>query len=465
MSDYSSEGKPLDTRFRTFQEQVQANLWQKYSQNGEDAILDAVFARIGTKYKIAVECGAADGLWFSNTRNLIEQGWKALLIESDEEAFEKLFNRYKANENIALECRTIQAAGKDSFDNVFREHGLPQDFDLLVIDVDGMDCYLFNSLLHYKPIVIVCEYDPAVDRMFQPEYGGEGQAGQDIIRYIAQAKGYQCIGRTLTNLIFVRDDAAMLIADGDEPFAEGQEAANLNKPEQPSIKVAAAMSTPRVGFLGNMDCIVQSLIPFGIQLARGEGAFWSQTLTRAIERSLEVCQPDYILTIDYDSMFSQQDVAKLVMLMHDNPDVDVIVPMQQKREGGELLASTTGDVSLADALLPLKYGHFGLTLFRADVFDKLPKPWFYEKPGADGRWEEGRIDADIGFWKNCEESGLRVMLATDVIIGHLELVVTVPDIGLQPLYISMNNYRQGKRPENMFSRERVVEHLQTLDMG
>lgn len=681
MNPYSATGKPVDQRFAAFCKEITANLWNKYSQNGEDCIIEAIFKRLQPKHKIVVECGAADGLWFSNSRHLIENGWKSLLIEGDEETFEKLFNLYKADDNVALECRTVQAQGQDRFDAIFAEHGLPEDFDLLIIDVDGTDYYLFNSLVHYRPAVIVCEYDAAVDPMFVPEYG-KGQAGKDAVRYVGEtAKNYVTLCATKTNLFFVRRDYAHLFTSADESTQPGQlpptvdyvapydekvnrflkhakgvihvganegqeriiyrqygvpaiwiepvpdtferltkniadfpnqkayrylvtdkdgderamhivdardgdgeassifaekmvrqmfpwtkqrggflsptisldtmvkrESINLDDYdtlildvqgaellvlqgasevldrmnfvraevadfdayeggcqskdidefltarglyrvgtwaarresyggyyevlyarhphfEGDRIKVAAAMSTPRVGFLANMDCIMQSLLPFSIPLARGEGAFWSHTLTRAIEKSLEEVEPDYILTIDYDSIFTDKEVAQIVMLAHDNPWADVIVPMQQKREGGELLASTTGEVSLADRLLPLKYGHFGLTLFKADVFERLPRPWFYEKPDPDGRWQEGRVDADIGFWQNCQDVGLRVMLATDVVIGHLEQVVSVPDVNLNPLYMSVYNYRAGLRPDNMFSRQRVEDQIRVLDMG
>lgn len=468
MNQYASAGKPVDQRFAAFCREVQANFFNKYSQNGEDAIIDAIFKRIKPTHKVVVECGAADGIWFSNSRNLVEQGWKALLIEGDDDAFKRLFNRYKADDNVALENRTVQASGPDRFDAIFAEHGLPEAFDLLVIDVDGMDYYLWNSLVNYRPTVVICEYNPDADPMFVPAYGEEDengrlkQAGKDAIRYVAQAKGYETVCGTATNLICVRREFAYLLEGPDESTESGQIPATIDVPR---IDVAAAMSTPRLGFLATMDSIIASLTPFNIPLARGEGAFWSQTLTRAIEKLLDTTSAEYILTIDYDSMFGAKEVAQLVMLMYDNPDVDVIVPMQQKREGGELLASSSGDVNLDDPLLPIRYGHFGLTLFRREVFDRLPRPWFYEKPDPNGGWEEGRIDADIGFWKNCEDNGIRVMLATDVVIGHLELVVTVPDVNLKPLYMPMNHYRNGVRPDNMFSRQRVVEARRLLDMG
>ena len=172
MKNYVMRGqKPVDQRYAAFCREIEANLYNKYSQNGEDAIIEAIFKRIKPTHKIVVECGAADGIWFSNSRNLIEQGWKALLIEGDDDAFERLFNRYKADDNVALECRTVQASGPDRFDAIFAEHKLPEAFDLLVIDVDGMDYYLWNSIINFRPTVVICEYNPGCDPMYIPEYG------------------------------------------------------------------------------------------------------------------------------------------------------------------------------------------------------------------------------------------------------------------------------------------------------
>jgi hypothetical protein len=53
-----------------------------YSQNGEDGILQAIFARAGTTNRYFVEFGAEDGLQ-CNTRYLADhQGWRGLLLDA-----------------------------------------------------------------------------------------------------------------------------------------------------------------------------------------------------------------------------------------------------------------------------------------------------------------------------------------------------------------------------------------------
>ena len=61
-----------------------------YSQFGEDGLIEATLEKIGPVTKWCFEFGAADGTFFSNTKRLWENGWNAVLIESDAEQYKKL---------------------------------------------------------------------------------------------------------------------------------------------------------------------------------------------------------------------------------------------------------------------------------------------------------------------------------------------------------------------------------------
>lgn len=420
-----------------------------YSQFGEDGIIEAIFNKIGTANKWVMECGAADGIFFSNSRKLIEEGWSALLIEADEKQFEKLAQRYLENPRITCYNYRAVPTGAYSLDTLLAKAEAPTDIDLVVIDIDGQDFHVFNSLLKYRPRVVIVEFDPNTHPDFIPEIGGAGLAGRDAIIRLGIGKLYTPICQTWCNAIFVRQDLVRLL-EGESESA-------------PLIQVAACMSTPRFGPLSTFDCIVTGLQQFGMPFFRGEGAYWSQSLTRAIERALELAKPTYILTIDYDTLFCadprNSDIAKLVCLLHDNPEVDIAVPMQMKREGGPLLISTDGEYNINQPLIPATLGHFGLTLFRSSVFSRLSKPWFKEEPGPDGSWNENHIDADIYFWRNCQENNIKFCLATDVVIGHGEYVVTWPGVTLKPYYQPLNEWRNSgqKRPDLAFNRSRYVQ--------
>lgn len=440
--------------------------YNKFSQWGEDGLLEAIFDRIGTANKWVMECGAADGIFFSNSRKLIEEGWSAVLGEYDLAQFRKAEKLYSDNPNVHVRCgravSVISFAGQNqefTLDRLMENVGAPLDIDLAVIDVDSTDYWLFNSLLKYRPRVVMIEYDPAAEKDFIPPQDGEGQAGLNAICALGIGKYYWPVAITQTNVIFVPQELCGKLADdaigSDTCTAMGQGAKTPRAP-----KLAAIMSSPRLGFLATMDCIYSGLMPLGVPLLRGEGAYWHQTLERAIEKAISE-GAEYVLTFDYDVVFDSKhgsnDIAKLVCLMEDNPDVDCIVSAQMKREKGALLASSEKEIRLLDPLVPITVGHFGLTIFKASALQKIPKPWLRDFPNDDGEWGKDRIDADIWFWKQAVAAGLNIQMSLDVMIGHLELVVTWPGQNMQTVYQSLTEWREHGRPAESFHRQRVID--------
>jgi len=201
----------IDERFLPFIESITP--LNVYSQYGEDGIIQAIFDRIGTANKWCFECGAADGLFFSNTRRLIEQGWNALLVECDPAQYVKLVELYREVPSVHCWLNTLGATKFDSLDNYLQSANVPVDIDLVSIDIDSQEYYIVNSMIRYKPRVLIVEYAPDVDPMFIPELGGKGQAGLKAMRYVCESRGYTVIGRTPSNLICVRNDLAPLLME------------------------------------------------------------------------------------------------------------------------------------------------------------------------------------------------------------------------------------------------------------
>lgn len=470
-----------------------------YSQFGEDGIIEAIFERIGVENKWCVECGAADGVFFSNTRKLIEEGWSSIQIEADQGQYKKLAELYKNNPDVHTTCLSVGASfGKPSFSQTFAAYPeLPHDFDLLVIDTDSQDYHLWNQLLDYQPRVVICEYDPNADPDFIPTIGGEGQAGERAIHHVALARGYQVVCKTWCNLVCVRNDLCHLLGEEAAPrnfldslgamipvktdveeqspapqpsgelfggFTEQEYIdAKARREQEGRIMFAACMSTPRWGPVSTMVTIQTALMAWNVPFFSIEGAYWHHHITEAIEKALKM-HPDAILTFDYDSLFcpapNENDIAKLVTLLVENPDVDVIAPLQLQREGGFLIAnSDSGEFELTRPLTPVWFAHFGMTLFRASVFERIKKPWLWEKPDPNGGWDEGRIDPDTGFWLNCKENGIKVCIALDVVLGHGEYGPTFLDDYFRPIRMSGNEWRKNgmKPPANAFNRQRVIQ--------
>ena len=203
-----------------------------------------------------------------------------------------------------------------------------------------------------------------------------------------------------------------------------------------SGRIVGAMSLPRYGPLVTQFAVNRLTAQTGINSSYGFGVFWHHSLTRGLQECLkwtdrEGNEADYILTIDYDSLFNAAHVGRLAIYLHDNPEIDVIVPLQAKRNKGGILAGAPEGqmIDLRNELIPINAGHFGLTLFRRRVFEAMPKPWFWERPDANGEWSDGRVDADMGFWRSIEGMGIKAALASRVAIGHIE------DVGSWPSFL------------------------------
>jgi hypothetical protein len=126
----------------------------QFSQNGEDGILERVFDLIGTETATCCEFGAWDGFHLSNTRKLLIAGWSGLLIEADPQRFRRLRDNYSGNERVKRACQFIN--GADELDRALSQNGFLAPLDLLVIDIDGLDYYIFEEL-KIRPRLICVE--------------------------------------------------------------------------------------------------------------------------------------------------------------------------------------------------------------------------------------------------------------------------------------------------------------------
>lgn len=232
------------------------------------------------------------------------------------------------------------------------------------------------------------------------------------------------------------------------------------KPFVDEIKVSAAMSVPRLGFMDNFGCCIDALLPLGIKLRRQGGAFWGQALTNCLERILDEDRPDAILTLDYDSVFTPKHVAVLMQLMMVHPEADAIVALQSSRHLSTALFTVNGPDgkplgriaidNLAGDLFPVDTAHFGLTLLRADKLRALPKPWFMPVPSPAGDWHDGKIDEDINFWVKWKAAGNTLFVAPRVAIGHAELMVRWPGPDLQAMFQPIREFNDRGAPEGVW---------------
>lgn len=233
------------------------------------------------------------------------------------------------------------------------------------------------------------------------------------------------------------------------------------KGEKITIKsdtIRAVISMPRLGFTDNFFAAIGALAPYHIHLQKGVGVFWDQVLSRLIQKELDT-GAETIIALDYDTWFTAQHIMAMLRLLCKYPEIDAICPAQVKREHEELLVGTVtkkgapvagiSDNDFAGDITHVLTGHFGMTFFRASALKKLKKPWFIGVPAKDGGWGKGRQDPDIYFWNNWNACGLKLYLANNVPIGHLQMMATFPDTAendFKPIHVYMRDLDMGRLP-------------------
>ena len=168
----------------------------KYSQAGQDGIIEHVFKILGKKNGHFVEFGAWDGKFLSNCRKLFEEGWSGVFIEADKKKFSDLLVNYYGQKHITCIHRFVESKGINCFDNIMKACAPEKPIDFLSIDVDSMDLEIFETIERFLPVVACLEggkgahpYDPRM-----PVYCIT-QVGQSlsVINKIAIKKGYRIL--------------------------------------------------------------------------------------------------------------------------------------------------------------------------------------------------------------------------------------------------------------------------------
>ena len=222
-------------------------------------------------------------------------------------------------------------------------------------------------------------------------------------------------------------------------------------------KIHAAMSVPRLGFMDNYFCAFSGLMPNGIQISKSTGAFWGQGMEKAIDQILDDPSKEYVLAMDYDTVYTRSDVEELMILALENPDADAIAPIQASRMRSTPLFTLTdregnrrdqvmAEEMVAD-LVPAHTAHFGLTLLRCDAIRSLDRPLFWGRPGPDNTWGPERVDDDIAFWERMRAAKRSIYIAPRVAVGHAELMIRWPGRDLQAIYQHPSEFWNHGRPE------------------
>lgn len=181
------------------------------SQCGEDGIIDRLIQLICPENKFCVEFGAWDGRHFSNCYNLIvNRKWTSIMIEANDVKYKELLSTYDGNKNVKSINKLVEFEGPNTLDNILNENGAPHDIGVLSIDIDGNDYYIFESLVDFRPEIIIIEFNPTIpnDVIFVQDKSFDINQGCSLLALIilAKQKGYELAVCTEWNAFFVKKE-------------------------------------------------------------------------------------------------------------------------------------------------------------------------------------------------------------------------------------------------------------------
>ena len=190
--------------------------YKVYSQDDEDGAIAEIFRRIGTETRSFVEIGVGNGLE-CNTLYLLLLGWSGHWIDGDEKGMAQIKRRFGTflGTTLHTHARSISAESADKFLSRLCPSGA---LDLLSIDIDGNDYWVWNAVTSIRPRVVVIEYNAiwrpplSVTIEYNPRHKWDGTnyfgASLSAIAGLGARKGYDLVGCSFTgvNAYFVRRD-------------------------------------------------------------------------------------------------------------------------------------------------------------------------------------------------------------------------------------------------------------------
>jgi hypothetical protein len=135
-----------------------------FSQADEDGILLYIFSLIGTVNQKSVEICAGDGIECNTANLIINHGWHGLLVDGQEALVRKGREFYNRNPHTCIYPPKFVNSWitRGSINQLLVSNGFEGELDLLVIDMDGVDYWIWDAISCISPRVVVVEYQDII---------------------------------------------------------------------------------------------------------------------------------------------------------------------------------------------------------------------------------------------------------------------------------------------------------------
>ena len=213
-----------------------------FSQNGEDGILLYVFSLIGMGQRRCVEICAGDGVQCNTANLIINHGWHGLMFDGNEQLVERGRAFYSGlGDTFCFPPKLVNAwLTRENINDLIRKNGFEGPIDLLSLDIDGNDYWIWQAIDVVRPRVVIAEiqciwgsdrsvtvpYSQEFRTQFVDRFGIYCGASLPAFVKLGKRKGYRLVG--VQNLGF----NAIFLADGvgEELLPEVDAVSCLDRP-------------------------------------------------------------------------------------------------------------------------------------------------------------------------------------------------------------------------------------------
>lgn len=200
-----------------------------HSQSDEDGILLYLFTVIGTTNRRCVEICAGNGIECNTANLIVHHGWYGLLFDGNGLLTTIARNYYRYHPRTKIWPPVVRHAWitRDTINDLVRDAGFSGEVDLLSLDMDGMDYWIWEALDAIQPRVVVVEFQDSIgpERAITVPYSADFNAyrypltdglpnycGASLRAFVhlGKRKGYRLVGCNMYgfNAFFVRNDLA-----------------------------------------------------------------------------------------------------------------------------------------------------------------------------------------------------------------------------------------------------------------
>jgi hypothetical protein len=197
--------------------------FRAFSQNGEDGILLFIFGLIGMGERRAVEICGGDGIQCNTANLIVNHGWNALLFDGNEHLVNTGRVFYASQADTFCHPPTIVNTWitRENINQLIKENGVQGPIDLLSLDLDGVDYWVWEALDVVRPRVVIAEiqciwgneravtvpYRQEFRAGFIDKFGVYSGASLPAFVKLARKKGYRLVGvqRLGFNAVFIED--------------------------------------------------------------------------------------------------------------------------------------------------------------------------------------------------------------------------------------------------------------------